>query len=73
MRAQGSHRQLSGRGVSYWTDGNGDERILYVTTGYRLIELDAHTGKPVDSFGDHGVIDMKIGAYTGVLGRPGEY
>lgn len=72
-RAGLAPRQLSGRGVSYWTDGNGDERILYVTTGYRLIELDAHTGKPVDSFGDHGVIDMKIGAYTGVLGRPGEY
>src|SRR5437868_5565378 len=29
-------RQLSGRGVSYWTDGNGDERIIYVSTGYRL-------------------------------------
>ena len=24
-------RQLSGRGLSYWTDGRGDERILYVT------------------------------------------
>ena len=32
-------RQLSGRGLSYWTDGRGDERILYVTTGYRLVEL----------------------------------
>src|SRR5215469_10978045 len=34
-RAALAPRQLSGRGVSYWTDGNGDERILYVTTGYR--------------------------------------
>ena len=25
-RAAVSPRQLSGRGVSYWTDGNGDER-----------------------------------------------
>ena len=25
-----SPRQLSGRGVAYWTDGKGDERILYV-------------------------------------------
>ena len=32
------------RGVSYWTDGKGDERILYFTTGYRLVELDAKTG-----------------------------
>src|SRR6266850_2174116 len=36
-RAVKAPRQLSGRGLSYWTDGKGDERILYVTTGYRLI------------------------------------
>src|SRR5436190_23155630 len=35
-RAAASPRQLSGRGVAYWTDGR-DERILYVTTGYRLV------------------------------------
>ena len=44
-------RQLSGRGLSYWTDGNGDERILYVTTGYRLVALNAKTGQPIASFG----------------------
>src|SRR5258705_6491728 len=32
-RAANSARQLSGRGVSYWTDGNRDERVVYVTTG----------------------------------------
>jgi quinoprotein glucose dehydrogenase len=73
LRAGLAPRQLSGRGVSYWTDGKGDERILYITIGYRLIELDAKTGKPVLSFGDHGVIDMKVGAYTGVPGHPGQY
>ena len=30
-------RQLSGRGLSYWTDGKGDDRVIYVTTGYRLV------------------------------------
>ena len=44
-------RQLSGRGVSYWTDGKGDERIYYVTIGYRLVALNAKTGQPVQSFG----------------------
>ena len=29
-RAAVAPRQLSGRGVSYWTDGKGDERIVYV-------------------------------------------
>ncbi len=72
-RAANSPRQLSGHGVSYWTDGKGDERILYVTTGYRLVELNAKDGHPIDSFGDHGVIDMKVGAVVGVMGHPGEY
>src|ERR1700674_4848926 len=73
IRAAIAPRQLSGRGVSYWTDGNGDDRILYVTTGYRLVELNAHTGQPVEGFGDHGVVDLKLGAYTGVMGQPGVY
>src|SRR3954468_21508990 len=49
-RAAIAPRQLSGRGVSYWTDGKGDDRILYVTPGYRLIALNAHTGQPIASF-----------------------
>src|ERR1700742_1553762 len=73
LRAALAPRQLSGRGVAYWTDGNGDDRIIYVTTGYRLVELNAHTGQPVESFGDHGVVDLKVGAYTGVIGQPGVY
>ena len=47
-RAAVSPRQLSGRGVSYWTDGKGDDRIVYVTTGYRLVELNAKTGALVE-------------------------
>src|SRR6059036_2523917 len=64
-RAAVSPRQLSGRGVSYWTDGRGDERIVYVTTGYRLVELNAKTGAPVASFGKDGIIDLKLGAVKG--------
>ena len=47
-------RQLSGRGVSYWTDGKGDERILYVTTGFRLIALNA-TAKIASAAGERTV------------------
>jgi len=65
-RAAIAPRQLSGRGLSYWTDGNGDERILYVTTGYRLVELNAKTGMPIEAFGTNGIVDMKVGAVTGV-------
>lgn len=52
-------RQLSGRGLAYWTDGK-EERILYVTPGYRLIALNARTGIPVASFGKNGVVDLKL-------------
>jgi quinoprotein glucose dehydrogenase len=64
-RAAIAPRQLSGRGVSYWTDGKGDERILYVTTGYRLIALNAKTGAMIPSFGEGGVVDMKKGTVFG--------
>ena len=57
-RAEAAPRQLSGRGLAYWTDGK-DERILYVTPGYRLVALDARTGIPVQSFGTRGVVDLK--------------
>ena len=51
-------RQLSGRGLAYWTDGN-EERILYVTPGYRMLALNAKTGIPVAGFGKNGVVDLK--------------
>src|SRR3984893_15369081 len=65
MRAEIAARQLSGRGVSYWTDGRGDERILYVTTGYRLVQLNAKTGAVIGSFRTGGVVHPKVGAVTG--------
>jgi quinoprotein glucose dehydrogenase len=64
-RAAIAPRQLSGRGVSYWTDGRGDERVLYVTTGYRLVSLNAKTGAVVPSFGKDGIVDLKTGMVTG--------
>jgi len=64
-RAAFAPRQLSGRGVSYWSDGKGDDRIVFVTTGYRLVELNAKTGQPIPTFGKAGMIDLKEGMITG--------
>jgi quinoprotein glucose dehydrogenase len=58
-RSAAAPRLLSGRGVAYWTDGKGDERIFMVTIGYQLIALDAKTGMPVRTFGQNGVLDLK--------------
>jgi len=64
-RAVVAARQLSGRGVAYWSDGRGDDRVLYVTTGYRLIALNAKDGHLITSFGENGIVDLKKGMVTG--------
>jgi quinoprotein glucose dehydrogenase len=71
-RADAAPRKLSGRGLSYWTDGRGDARILYVTIGYRLVALDAKTGQPIPSFGSdkNGIVDLKVGVMTHASGKP---
>ena len=57
-RGAASPRQLSGRGLAYWTDGK-EERIIYVTQGYRMVSLDAKTGGLITSFGTNGAVDLK--------------
>ena len=46
------------RGVTYWTDTRGDERIFFVTPGFQLIALNAKNGVPVSNFGKQGVVDL---------------
>ena len=58
-RGAAAPRQLSGRGLAYWSDGKA-ERILYITQGYRLVCLDAKTGVRVPSFGEDGIVDLKL-------------
>jgi quinoprotein glucose dehydrogenase len=59
VRGAAAPRALSGRGLAYWTDGK-QERILYVTPGYRLIALDARKGGRISSFGNDGAVDLKL-------------
>ena len=44
-RGEAAPRQLSGRGLAYWSRRHA-ARIIYVTPGYRMIALDAKTGAP---------------------------
>jgi len=57
-RGEAAPRQLSGRGLAYWTDGR-EERIIYVTPGYQMVALDAKTGIRVPGFGKSGLVDLK--------------
>ncbi len=52
------------RGVTYFAD-SGSKRIFF-GAGRWLYALDAETGIPIPSFGDHGKIDLKLG-----ITRPG--
>jgi len=47
------------RGMSYWTDGK-DRRLLASVMNY-LYALDPATGKPIESFGENGRIDLRQG------------
>ncbi|HWV98635.1 MAG TPA: PQQ-binding-like beta-propeller repeat protein [Candidatus Acidoferrum sp.] len=47
------------RGVVYWAEG-GERRILF-SADHFLYAVDAQTGKPVESFGTHGRVDIKEG------------
>jgi quinoprotein glucose dehydrogenase len=60
-RGQNTPRDGAGRGVSYWSNADGsDQRIIYVTPGYRMIALNARTGVPVAAFGKAGVVDLRL-------------
>lgn len=48
------------RGVAYWSDGEGNDRIFYCA-GPFLHAVDANTGKPVATFGINGRKDLHDG------------
>src|SRR5262249_45789976 len=56
-RGDAAPRKLSGRGLAYWSDAT-EQRVIYVTPGYRLVALDAKTGIPVPGFGKSGTVDL---------------
>ena len=60
-RGEAAPRRLSGRGLTYWREGSELGRIIYVTPGYQMVALDAANGRPVSSFGNDGIIDLKEG------------
>ena len=48
------------RGVAYWRDGE-DERVIMLTGHAAMIALNARTGRPIDTFGDKGSVDLVTG------------
>ena len=59
------------RGLAYWTDGKGDERILVISPGYQLIALHAKTGIPISTFGKNGIVELTEGLDRELV-KPGQ-
>ena len=55
-----AHSHFISRGAAYWTDGKS-HKIFMGTSDGKLFSLDAKTGKPSDSFGQGGWIDLHPG------------
>ncbi|SDF39640.1 PQQ-binding-like beta-propeller repeat protein [Terriglobus roseus] len=49
------------RGVTYWSDASGKDSRIFVTFRQYLYAIEAKTGKLVESFGDKGRVDLRIG------------
>lgn len=55
----GGHSTFVHRGVALWSGPEG--RRVFINSRWRLVALDAATGKPVRAFGDTGVVDLSTG------------
>ena len=61
--------RANNRGVTYWSDGRGDDRILFVTPGYQLVALNANTGLPIAGFGTDAHVDLWKGLDRAVVDK----
>jgi quinoprotein glucose dehydrogenase len=49
------------RGVAMWRDTQSHALRVLINSRYRLVELDAQTGRPVPGFGENGVVNLLAG------------
>ncbi|WP_263417997.1 outer membrane protein assembly factor BamB family protein [Terriglobus albidus] len=49
------------RGVTYWSDTDGSNARIFVTFRQYLYAIDAKTGKLIESFGEKGKVDLRVG------------
>lgn len=60
-RGENAPRKGPGRGLALRREGDRD--ILYfITPGYQLVALEAKSGRPLQGFGENGIVDLKRNA-----------
>ena len=52
---------ITNRGINYWESKDRRERRLLFASNHALRALDARTGKIIESFGEGGSVDLKMG------------
>jgi quinoprotein glucose dehydrogenase len=52
---------FNSRGMNYWESRDGKDRRLLFSSNNVLQALDAVTGEPIESFGDKGRVDLRVG------------
>ena len=53
--------QIGGRGINYWEDEDGKGgRLLFLNNGM-LKALSTETGEPIETFGNDGEVDLRVG------------
>jgi glucose dehydrogenase len=56
------------RGINYWESADRkDRRLIYVNGGF-LTAVDAATGKTIETFGDKGRVDLRLGLNRDITG-----
>ncbi|MEP7366614.1 MAG: pyrroloquinoline quinone-dependent dehydrogenase [Acidobacteriota bacterium] len=52
---------ITHRGMNYWESKDRKERRILFASNHYLRALDAFTGKPIETFGDGGKVNLKLG------------
>jgi quinoprotein glucose dehydrogenase len=61
LHDNGKVTNFNSRGLVYWASKDGSDRRILEVVNNRLVALDARTGNIIDSFGDHGSVDLRVG------------
>jgi quinoprotein glucose dehydrogenase len=62
---------IGDRGMNYWESADRkDRRLLYINAGF-LTAIEAETGKTIETFGEKGKVDLRLGLNRDITGvRP---
>ncbi|MDH3246984.1 MAG: PQQ-binding-like beta-propeller repeat protein, partial [Saprospiraceae bacterium] len=54
-------RGITRRGINYWENSDRSDRRILFAMNHTLQAIDAITGKSILTFGDNGIVDLKVG------------